>query len=86
MINDLMQFTLFVLILPLPFGDVRYAPITGEDQGRVIAAILNHPAEHAGKIYPLFGAKELSQVEIAGLLSKVLGRTITYVPNGNRRL
>ncbi len=39
-------------ILPLPFGDVRYAPITGEDQGRVIAAILNHPAEHAGKIYP----------------------------------
>jgi NAD(P)H dehydrogenase (quinone) len=67
-------------ILALPFGDVRYAPITGEDQGRVIAAILNHPAEHAGKIYPLFGAKELSQVEIAGLLSKVLGRTITYVP------
>jgi hypothetical protein len=36
MITDLMQFTLFVLILPLPFGDVRYAPITGEDQGRVI--------------------------------------------------
>jgi NAD(P)H dehydrogenase (quinone) len=32
-------------ILPLPFGDARYAPIAAEDQGRVIAAILNDPAE-----------------------------------------
>src|SRR5258707_7373423 len=38
-------------MFPLPFGDARYAPIAAEDQGRVIAAILNDPAEHAGKIY-----------------------------------
>jgi uncharacterized protein YbjT (DUF2867 family) len=67
-------------ILPLPFGDARYAPITAEDQGRVIAAILNNPAEHAGKIYPLYGPKELTQFEIAEILSRVLGRQITYVP------
>ncbi len=67
-------------ILPLPFGDVRYAPITGEDQGRVIAAILNNPAPHAGKTYPLYGPKELTQYEVAEILSRVLGRKITYVP------
>lgn len=67
-------------ILPLPFGDARYAPITGEEQGRIIAAILNDPAEHAGKIYPLYGPKEFSQYEVADLLSQILGRRITYVP------
>ena len=39
-------------ILPLPFADARYAPIAAEDQGRAIAAILNNPAEHAGKTLP----------------------------------
>jgi NAD(P)H dehydrogenase (quinone) len=67
-------------ILPLPFGEARYAPIAAEDQGRIIAEILNEPAEHAGKVYPLFGAKELSQYEIASILTEVLGRKITYVP------
>jgi hypothetical protein len=33
-------------MFPLPFGDARYAPIAEEDQGRVIAAILNDSAEH----------------------------------------
>jgi NAD(P)H dehydrogenase (quinone) len=66
-------------ILPLPFGDARYAPIAAEDQGRVIAAILNDPAEHAGKIYPLYGPKELTQYEVADILTQVLGRKITYV-------
>jgi len=65
--------------LPLPFGDARYAPIAAEDQARVIAAILNNPADHAGKIYPLYGPKELSQYEIADLLTQVLGRKISYV-------
>ena len=67
-------------MFPLPFGDARYAPITAEDQGRVIAAILNDSAEHAGKIYPLYGPKELTQYEVADLLTQVLGRRITYVP------
>ena len=65
-------------MFPLPFGDARYAPIAAEDQGRVIAAILNNPAEHAGKIYPLYGPKELTQYEVADILTQVLGRKITY--------
>jgi NAD(P)H dehydrogenase (quinone) len=67
-------------MFPLPFGEARYAPIAAEDQGRVIAAILNNPGEHAGKIYPLYGPKELSQYEIADILTQVLGRKISYVP------
>jgi uncharacterized protein YbjT (DUF2867 family) len=70
-------------ILPLAFGDARYAPIAGEDLGRVIAAILSDPAPHAGKTYPLFGAKELSEYEVADILSDVLGTKITYVPMEN---
>jgi NAD(P)H dehydrogenase (quinone) len=67
-------------ILPLAFGDARYAPIAGEDLGRVIAAILKDPAEHAGETYPLYGSKELSQYEVADMLTQVLGNKITYVP------
>lgn len=67
-------------ILPLPFGDSRYAPIAAEDQGRVIAAILANPVPHAGQTYPLYGPKELTQYEITGILSEVLGRKITYIP------
>ena len=67
-------------MFPLPFADARYAPIAAEDQGRVIAAILNDSADHAGKTYPLYGPKELTQHEVADILTQVLGRNITYVP------
>ena len=67
-------------MFPLPFGNARYAPIAAEDQGRVIAAILNDSAEHAGKIYPLYGPKELTQYDVADILTQVLARKITYVP------
>src|SRR5258707_2608645 len=67
-------------MFPLPFGNARYAPIAAEDHGRVIAAILNDSAEHAGKTYHLYGPKELTQYEVADILTQVLGRKITYVP------
>lgn len=63
-----------------PFGDVAYAPIAGEDQGRVIASILANPAPHAGKTYPLFGLEELTQYQIAEMVSEVIGRKISYIP------
>ena len=66
--------------LILPFGEARYAPVAGEDLGRVVASILADPVSHAGQVYPLFGPTELSQFEIAGILSDVLGRKITYIP------
>lgn len=64
--------------LTLPFGNAKYAPVTAEDQGNVIAAILSDPEQHAGQIYPLFGPVELTQYDVADMLSEVLGRKITY--------
>jgi NAD(P)H dehydrogenase (quinone) len=67
-------------VFRLPFGDGRHAPITAEDQGRVIAAILEHPADHAGQVYPLFGAVEMNHHQIAEAISEVVGRTVRYEP------
>lgn len=66
--------------LILPFGNSRYAPIAGEDIGRVIATILARPDGHAGQTYDLYGPAEITQYEVATMLSNALGRTITYVP------
>ncbi|GAB3966113.1 NAD(P)H-binding protein [Actinoallomurus acanthiterrae] len=66
--------------LRLPFADARHAPIAAEDQGRVIAAILENPEPHAGKIYPLYGPVELDHHQIAEAMTRTLGRPITYVP------
>ena len=67
-------------VLRLPFGDGRHAPITAEDQGRVIAAILENPEQHAGQIYPLFGAVEMNHYQIADAIAEVLGRPVRYEP------
>jgi NAD(P)H dehydrogenase (quinone) len=66
--------------LPLPFGDGQHAPIAAEDQARVITAILEDPARHAGQVYPLFGPKEMNHYEIAEEISKALGKPVTYKP------
>ncbi|MEU5023708.1 NmrA family NAD(P)-binding protein [Streptomyces milbemycinicus] len=66
--------------LRFPFADGRHAPIAASDQARVIAAILEDPAPHAGKIYPLYGPVELNHYEIAERMSQALGRQVTYVP------
>jgi uncharacterized protein YbjT (DUF2867 family) len=66
--------------LRLPFADARHAPIASEDQGRVIAAILENPQPHAGKIYPLYGPVELNHYQIAEAMTRALGRQVTYVP------
>ena len=67
-------------VLRLPFGDGRHAPITAEDQGRVIAAILENPDGHAGQVYPLFGAVEMNHYQIADAISEALGRPVRYEP------
>lgn len=66
--------------LALPFGDGRHAPIAAEDQGRVIAAILDHPLPHAGKTYPLFGPVQMTHDEIADELTRVLRKPVHYDP------
>jgi uncharacterized protein YbjT (DUF2867 family) len=56
----------------------RHAPVAAEDQARVIVAILQNPTAHAGKTYPLFGPVELTLPEIAAIISRVIGKEVTY--------
>jgi NAD(P)H dehydrogenase (quinone) len=67
-------------VIEFPFADGRHAPIAGEDQGRVIAALLQDPKPHAGKVYPLYGPVELNHHEIAEKLTKTLDRPFVYKP------
>jgi NAD(P)H dehydrogenase (quinone) len=64
--------------LHVPFGSGKHAPIAAEDQARVIAGILEDPATHNGKIYPLFGPVEYTYRETAQVLSRVLGKSVEY--------
>jgi uncharacterized protein YbjT (DUF2867 family) len=74
------QLPLFVEkgILRLPVGKGRHAPPAADDQGRVIAAILDNPGGHAGQTYPLFGPVEMDHEQMAAELSEALGRKIVF--------
>jgi NAD(P)H dehydrogenase (quinone) len=62
-----------------PFSTTgRHAPIAAEDQARVIVAILENPSAHAGKTYPLFGPVEHTLPEIAAIISRAIGKEVTY--------
>jgi len=61
-----------------PFGTGKHAPITAEDQARVIAAVLADPHSHKGKTYPLFGAKELTFAEMSANIGRALGKAVSY--------
>ncbi|MFE7745967.1 NAD(P)H-binding protein [Nocardia sp. NPDC057455] len=67
-------------VLALPFGAGRHAPIAGDDQARVIAAVLTHPAPHDRQIYPLYGPVEMNHDEIAAAMSRALGIAVRYEP------
>ncbi|MBN3754459.1 NAD(P)H-binding protein [Paraburkholderia sp. Tr-20389] len=67
--------------ITLPYGEGRHAPIAGEDQARLIAAVLAQPSGHIGKTYPLLGPVEMNQQEIADEIGEVLGRKISYRPS-----
>jgi uncharacterized protein YbjT (DUF2867 family) len=64
----------------LPFATARHAPITGRDQAKVIAAILQNPDPHDRQIYPLFGAEELDYHQIAAKVQHTLGIPTRYEP------
>src|SRR5271167_4657789 len=59
-------------LLHVPFGTGRHAPITAEDQARVIVGIVENPSQHGGKAYRLYGPVEFTYQGIANVLSRVL--------------
>ena len=64
--------------LPWAAGTGKAALVAAEDQARVIVGILENPAPHRGKVYPLFGPKEYTPPEIAQVLGRVLGKDIRH--------
>ena len=61
-----------------PFAKGKTAFITAEDQGRVIAAILEEPTGHQGKTYYLCGPEELTFQEAVEKTGRTLGKQIVY--------
>jgi uncharacterized protein YbjT (DUF2867 family) len=61
-----------------PYGSGKTALIAAEDQGRVIAAILQDPEPHRGKTYDLFGPVEYTFPQMAEIAGRVLERDIRY--------
>jgi uncharacterized protein YbjT (DUF2867 family) len=59
-------------------GKGRTGMVDARDVAAVAAAIAASPAPHAGKTYWLTGPELLSNYDVATLLSKLLGRIITY--------
>jgi uncharacterized protein YbjT (DUF2867 family) len=59
-------------------GQGRTGLVDARDVAAVAAEIITAPAAHAGKTYWLTGPELLSNYDVATVLSKLLGRTITY--------
>jgi uncharacterized protein YbjT (DUF2867 family) len=59
-------------------GQGRTGLVDARDVAAVAAEIITSLAAHAGKTYWLTGPELLSNYDVAAVLSKLLGRTITY--------
>jgi uncharacterized protein YbjT (DUF2867 family) len=63
----------------LPFGDAKSSPIDTRDVAEVIAAVLEHPEPHVGRVIELTGPRSEDMPAVAAEYSEALGRTIIYV-------
>jgi uncharacterized protein YbjT (DUF2867 family) len=59
-------------------GNGRSGLVDARDVAAVAAEIITSPAAHAGNTYWLTGPELVSNYDVAAVLSKLLGRTITY--------
>lgn len=65
-------------VISLPMGDGKTSPISAADVARAVAAILEDPAPHIGRVYNLTGPHSETMSFYAGEFSEALGRPITY--------
>lgn len=61
-----------------PAGYGRVSAVARDDIGRVAAAVLQAPGEHANATYNLTGREALSFDEIAAILSEYRGESVTF--------
>lgn len=79
---------LYADFLPLMTGDDgvirgpaaagRVAAVAQDDIAEVAAAVLQAPADHAGRTYELTGPASLTLTEIAQVITEVTGRRVSY--------
>lgn len=62
----------------LPHGEGKFATVDARDVAAVAAKALSEEG-HEGQAYTVTGPAAISDHEVADTLSKVLGRTVTYV-------
>jgi uncharacterized protein YbjT (DUF2867 family) len=67
-------------MMPWLFGEGLTAPPSVNDIARVAVAALVDPLRHAGRTYRPTGPTLLSGGDMAGILSRVFGRTVRLVP------
>ncbi|PCE34315.1 SDR family oxidoreductase [Burkholderia ubonensis] len=65
--------------LYLPQGDGKVSFVDVRDIAAVNAAILQRPAEHAGRTYDLTGGEALSNADVTARVGAALGRKVDYV-------
>ena len=65
-------------VVSLPFTAGLHAPIAASDQARVIAALLEDPTRHAGKVYFLTGPALMTFEESFRIAGAVLNKPIQY--------
>lgn len=64
-------------VLALPFGTGRTSPIAATDVARVVAALLQDPADRVGHVYELTGPAVLDIEGLAEQYTRGLGRPVT---------
>ena len=67
-----------------PFEDGRLGMIDARDIGEVASKVLSEEG-HEGKTYTLTGPAAISFYDVAGALSEILGKEVSYVPTSLER-
>jgi len=65
-------------VLRMPVGKGRHSPIAADDQGRVIATLLQNSDGRIGTTIPISGSVEMDHEQMAAELSEALGRRIVF--------
>lgn len=85
--------TFYIEVLPMLFGGALesgqwfYAAGNAKanfaartDMAEALANVAAHPAPHANKIYEITAGQSYTFQEIAGIVSKAVGKTVSYIP------
>ena len=62
-----------------PLGDGAVSYVDTRDVAAVAATALTNPSAHAGKAYTITGPEALTNQRVAAILSKAVGKAVTYV-------